>query len=600
MPRMISVAQKHLLVYILGLFHLVSSVQGLAEVGCNPVTGATQFTAVDDGDFFYIPNAPIRSRLAPENQLADPAYRLFVQGQIWGSDCAPIKDAVIEIWYAGKPDENGNYYSVAGSDLNYRGTLMADDCGYYSYTQSIPEQFVGSRHINFQVSSPDGGILLTTQIFFQGFIAANQRVPTSQIVPVNQEADGSFGIVFDVYIETPGTASESCISVTEATEGKQPMGTVFVDVAICYCRGCEWPNLLLFQCNKGPSLTNGWGNATEDPSMEGSDSTMSPSLILAEETEITSSPTEPPTTLSPTLPPSSPRPTTAAPTNSPTQLVIPPNDLCFNAIGPLPTTPRSVDGSLEILTAGTTVGATSQLLDRCGGITITSPSVWYYTIGNGGILTASTCWPGTNLDTKITVFTGNCTVPTCVAANDDAGSSLRGACDVNNLASRISWNSELNKVYWIMVHAFSKRTGNFEINIEANNDMCQFAVPMAPGDSIKGDNRGAQAPFGGEIDNCGGTGLIGEGGALWYKVIGTGATLEASTCNEGTGYLDTKIHVFEGSCDIDSCIGGHSPQRTCGRYQWASTAGVEYFILVHSYQPAAGLFELSVNEVISK
>lgn len=93
-------------------------------------------------------------------------------------------------------------------------------------------------------------------------------------------------------------------------------------------------------------------------------------------------------------------------------------------------------------------------------------------------------------------------------------------------------------------------------------------------------------------------GLIGEANSVWYRVIGTGGTLEASTCNPETTF-DTKIHIFEG-CGINTCIGGNdnfqSPER-CSLTQWQTESGKEYYILVHGFLTANGLFELTVNQV---
>ena len=268
-------------------------------------------------------------------------------------------------------------------------------------------------------------------------------------------------------------------------------------------------------------------------------------------------------------------------TEAPVPVPVPPNDLCVNAEGPLPITGKSLDGSTELRTQGTTIGATTHQLSRCGG-SINGAGVWYYTTGNGATMSASTCSSGTDLDTKVAVFTGTCTGQlTCVDGNDDALGAA--ACAVKPLASRVSWQSELGVTYYILVHGFATKVGDFELNIEGRNDQCQYAIALSVGDQIAGDTRGAMFPFDGEIDDCGGTGWIGEAQALWYKVQGTGGRLQATTCTGDLQFRTFKIHVFESSCDnVDSCIGGDSPNNGCATYEWDSSAGTPYYILVHN------------------
>jgi protocatechuate 3,4-dioxygenase beta subunit len=69
---------------------------------------------------FYVSGAPLTNWLAPEKQLSNPQNRLLMTGTVFGQDCIPMADALIERWYAGLPDGNGNMYSVAGSALQYR------------------------------------------------------------------------------------------------------------------------------------------------------------------------------------------------------------------------------------------------------------------------------------------------------------------------------------------------------------------------------------------------------------------------------------------------------------------------------------------------
>lgn len=212
-------------------------------------------------------------------------------------------------------------------------------------------------------------------------------------------------------------------------------------------------------------------------------------------------------------------------------------------------------------------------------------------------MSASTCWPGTaDFDTKINVYGGNCTSLSCIASNDDAAIGGKGICATNQFASTVTWPSEVDESYYIFVHAFSKRVGDFEISVEANNDQCGYAIPLHPGEWILGDNTRVAKPFN-SIDDCGGTGLVGDGPGLWYSVMGTGQRMEATTCNPGTD-LDTKLHIFKISCsDIRNCIAGESEEKSCSTIQWDTIVNQPYYILAHSVVPFEGVFNLTLSAV---
>ncbi len=125
------------------------------------------------------------------------------------------------------------------------------------------------------------------------------------------------------------------------------------------------------------------------------------------------------------------------------------NDLCENAI------------SLECgdSVTGTTTGA---LLDNdvagadCG-TTITAPGVWYTIDDNSGLagsITATLC-NGTDYDSKISVFTGDCNALVCLDGNDDD-------C---GLQSTVTFPTDGATTFYILVHGFGAGTGNFTLDV---------------------------------------------------------------------------------------------------------------------------------------
>ena len=196
---------------------IASLVCGVSADGeCSLNTSPT--VAAEGEGPFYIANAPLRDRLAPEDKLADLSNVLVLQGQIFGNDCAPLSNAMVEVWYAGVPDALGNYYSPAGSEMENRGRLVTDSCGQYKFTQLFPLQFLGSPHVHFRVSL-DGGeadqaltpALVVTEMYLEESLAQGFHPAESQVVRVTNEADGSRSTVFNIHVDVPGTGSiESC------------------------------------------------------------------------------------------------------------------------------------------------------------------------------------------------------------------------------------------------------------------------------------------------------------------------------------------------------------------------------------------------------
>jgi hypothetical protein len=138
------------------------------------------------------------------------------------------------------------------------------------------------------------------------------------------------------------------------------------------------------------------------------------------------------------------------------------NDRCTNALGPIDVSPAS---NAPILYDDNTVGAMIPMVlpDRCDRISNSSPGVWYQVLGTGSSMTASLCHAGTNFDSKITVYQGDCNgVLACVTANDDSAS----ICSLNRQASQVQWDSETDVTYYVLIHGFGARVGEFQLSVE--------------------------------------------------------------------------------------------------------------------------------------
>ncbi len=142
------------------------------------------------------------------------------------------------------------------------------------------------------------------------------------------------------------------------------------------------------------------------------------------------------------------------------------NDECENAL------PIACGETVTGTTANATFDASAP---ACGGVDITGPGVWYEFTDNSGLVTdytISLC-NGTDYDSKLTVYSGTCGALVCETANDDA-------C---GLQSEVSFQSDGNTTYYILVHGFLNATGNFTLNVDCApvpppNDMIANAIDV--------------------------------------------------------------------------------------------------------------------------
>lgn len=295
--------------------------------------------------------------------------------------------------------------------------------------------------------------------------------------------------------------------------------------------------------------------------------------------------------------------------------------------------------------AGSTLSATFDSVPDCG-TSISAPGVWYSVIGDGTIITATTCGSFFGYDTKLNVYCGDCSNPVCVTGNDD--DCFGGA---NVFSSTVSWCSAFGQEYLILVQGFGGQTGNFILTVSSDgfgckgapscipptgaccvngdcvgtteqpeclnlgglwfegntcpgfvcpvpptNDDCNTAIAINTGQVVFGDTTLAgfdSAP------NCG-TSISAPG--VWYTVQGNGNIFDATTCVSFFGY-DTKLNVYCGTCNGLFCVAGNDDAgASCGidfflsRVQWCTEPGRTYYILVQGFGGQTGPFELLVTD----
>jgi protocatechuate 3,4-dioxygenase beta subunit len=175
---------------------------------------------------FYERNSPKTELMAPADQLADPTKRLEVSGRVLSiQDCDsttyfPLSNTVVEAWYAGEADEDGNLYQKD----NYRGKVVTNDCGYYSYVQAFPEIYPDRPiiHTHFRLSTLSNKELLVTQLYFigpdEGYynddtienVLGGTRRDLQAVVVTTDPDTGIRRVKFDVYLDVSG--NKQCIT----------------------------------------------------------------------------------------------------------------------------------------------------------------------------------------------------------------------------------------------------------------------------------------------------------------------------------------------------------------------------------------------------
>ncbi len=264
------------------------------------------------------------------------------------------------------------------------------------------------------------------------------------------------------------------------------------------------------------------------------------------------------------------------------------NDLCANA----QTVP---DGATAFTTAlATTDGPTLPTSCDPGGANATGQDVWFnYTATCSGILTVGTCGSAT-FDTRVAVYSTDS--PACACPTDN---TLLKVCNDNGAGCAPATTSEAflpvsqGNCYKIRIGGAGSQTGSGTLTVTCMPDVCNDAKPVAVPSTTVGSTKNVNAN-----DNLGlncGQGVPVARGA-WFATTGTGRLMTASLCS-GTTY-NSRLTVYQGGCVALTCVA--DVNNTCGSQEqasWCSTAGTQYFILVHGISATAfGGFTLALSD----
>ncbi|HYE75382.1 MAG TPA: hypothetical protein VEF04_18705 [Blastocatellia bacterium] len=119
---------------------------------------------------FYRASAPWLTRLCRPDEPGEP---LVIVGRVMAADsCAPLKNAVIDVWHANHAGLYDNQMKEYENKFYLRGRMKTDSEGRYMFTTILPAAYstgssMRAKHIHYKISAP-GYEPLTTEMYFEG------------------------------------------------------------------------------------------------------------------------------------------------------------------------------------------------------------------------------------------------------------------------------------------------------------------------------------------------------------------------------------------------------------------------------------------------
>ena len=170
------------------------------EPGMGPDSTATcKSTPANILGPYYKPGAPERNVLV---EPADPGVRLTITGRVLSSKCAPVGEALLDVWHA---DAAGEYDMVG---FKFRGRFHATASGAWQLDTIVPGRYLNGgtyrpAHIHVKVDAP-GMAPLTTQLYFDDdpFNANDGFILPELIMHVEGPPEGPRTASFDFVLQS--------------------------------------------------------------------------------------------------------------------------------------------------------------------------------------------------------------------------------------------------------------------------------------------------------------------------------------------------------------------------------------------------------------
>lgn len=141
---------------------------------------------------YFTSGSPERTSLREDGM---EGTALTITGLVKAAGCEPLANAKVDFWHA---DDSGGYDNEG---YILRGHQFTDASGRYALETIVPGIYTGrTRHIHVKVQ-PEGGSVLTTQLFFPGENGnANDNIFHDELLmDVQDDGDGRAG-TFDFVV----------------------------------------------------------------------------------------------------------------------------------------------------------------------------------------------------------------------------------------------------------------------------------------------------------------------------------------------------------------------------------------------------------------
>ena len=249
---------------------------------------------------------------------------------------------------------------------------------------------------------------------------------------------------------------------------------------------------------------------------------------------------------------------------------------------------------------GTLNGATSDNVTNCLSQGNGEDGVWYSFTGNGSYVALSTCGAQTQFDSQISVYYGDCSNLSCVAANDD-----NPLCESNGTSSYISFNALSGTNYFIRVHASTQpnMSYNFILNCSCSalcnapvNDNCPQAfalgtVSSAACTSVQITSTSCATPSNIQPNCFSSFNTLND---VWYTFTPVDGDIELVM--NALGSADIGVAVYSGTCgNLTSVFCSANASSDGGTVVEGLTAGTTYYLQFFSLQNASGSFNFCLS-----
>jgi len=269
--------------------------------------------------------------------------------------------------------------------------------------------------------------------------------------------------------------------------------------------------------------------------------------------------------------------------------IAPANDECVNAQN------LSCGSSLS----GTLNGATLDNVPNCLAQGNGEDGVWYSFTGNDSYVTLSTCG-STLFDSQLSVYSGDCSNLSCVAANDD-----NPLCESNGSSSYISFNAHSGTNYFIRVHANTQPSTSYNFILNAScaplcglpsNDNCNQALALgnvsnAICSGMQMNSTACATPSNIQPTCFSSFNTLND---VWYTFVPVDGDIELVM--NASASTDIGVAVYSGTCgNLISVFCVANASSVGGTVVEGLNAGTTYYLQFFSLQNASGNFTFCLS-----